>query len=89
MNCSPSQCRPKVRPSFQRAFFNWLQECQGQFATPLRLMRRTDKTIEIVFPELSTYISVVVRPMKLGVRVIKDGAFVDYLFDIDLKLERV
>lgn len=82
----PSPYRPKVRSRFQRAFFRWLQECHGEFATPLRLMRRTDKTIEIAFPELSAYISVNVRPMELSVTVTKDGEFVDYLFDIDLAL---
>ncbi len=90
MNRSTSQYRPKVRPRFQREFFRWLLECRGEFATPLRLMRRTDKTIRIVFPELSpninSYILVNVRPTELSISVTIDGEFVDYLLDIDLAL---
>ena len=39
----------KIRPKIQRAFLNWLQENKHRFNVPVKIVRKTDRTIELVF----------------------------------------
>lgn len=80
--------RSKVRPKFQRVFIRWLQDSHRKFAIPLRFIRRTDKQIEIGFVGISSHISVHVSSSELSVCVVMNGAFLDFLLDIDLVLKR-
>ena len=83
-----SKFQTKIRPRFQREFFRWLGEREGEFAIRLQEIKRTDKEIEFGFAGLTSCLSVQVRPSELSVSVTRDGVFMDYLIDIDLMLER-
>ena len=39
----------KVRPRIQSAFMNWLHENKHRFEISVKIARRTDRTIELVF----------------------------------------
>ena len=83
-----SKLQTNIRPRFQREFFRWLGEREGEFAIRLHEIKRTDKEIQFGFAGLTSCLSVQVRPSELSVSVTRDGVFMDYLIDIDLMLER-
>ena len=83
-----SKTQTNIRPRFQREFFRWIGERNGEFAIRPHAIKRTDKEVELGFAGLTSCISVQIRPSELSVSVTWDGVFMDYLINFDLMLER-
>jgi hypothetical protein len=63
-----------VRPRIQRAFLAWYAEARFRFPAPVRIARRTDRRIDLVFPTSSPELSAVLTRSAIVVMADPDGA---------------
>ena len=66
------------RPRIQRAFFRWLEAHQRRFAVPLRIIKRTDRYVEMAFVGVNPLLSVTLTS-EIGVHVNWHGEWWDAL----------
>lgn len=63
----PNGVRPRRR--IHRVFLQWLHEMQPQLATPLQVMSRTDRYIELRFPKKTAVLRVILTTWEISVAV--------------------
>lgn len=75
----------KVRPRIQRAFIKWLQENKHRFNVPVKIARRTDQAIELVFAGLHPAFLVCLNSSGIKICVYWQGVTWDILYSIDVE----
>lgn len=63
-----------VRPRIQRAFLAWYAEARFRFPAPVRIARRTDRRIDLVFPTSSPKLLAVLTRSNIVVVADPEGA---------------
>jgi hypothetical protein len=78
-----------VRPQIQREFLRWLQEFDHAMGIDVRVTRRTDRWLKMVFVGINPVISAVLTRTGISVTVDIDGLCWDLIFDDDVVPVRV
>ena len=77
------------RRRIHRAFLRWLSEMQPYLATPLRIASRTDRCIELCFPDKTASLRIYLTTWEIIVAVEHEGKCWDLLADFDAIATRV
>ncbi len=75
--------RKPPRGMFQREFIKWLAETEHSFSFPLRIIRRTERGIEMKLLGVNSAIWISLRSTEINVGVTWQGKFLDFLVSND------